>query len=69
VPALEGNWLRRFDEAFISKRKMQLDEFLDDLLTNNPGLQADCDMEAFLYQDEKSFKKWLNRTNYLKVVY
>jgi hypothetical protein len=48
---------------------MQLDEFLDDLLASNPSLINDADMQAFLYHDEKAYKKYLNRTNYLKVVY
>ena len=69
VPPLEGAWVRRYDEPFIKKRRMQLDEYLDDLLTMNPGLQDDFDMQAFLYNDEKTYKKYLNKTNYLKVVY
>lgn len=47
---------------------MQLDDYLDDLLTMNPGIESDFDMQAFLYDDEKSYKKYLNRPNYIKAV-
>ena len=66
---MESTWIRRYDDSFIKKRRLQLDEYLDDLLSLNPGLKDDFDMQAFLYFDEEKYKKYLNKTNYLKVVY
>ena len=51
VPILKGDWVRRFDEAYVKQRREQLDEYLDDLLTMNPEIKNHFDMQAFLYHD------------------
>ena len=51
MPILKGDWVRRFDEAYVKQRREQLDEYLDDLLTMNPEIKNHFDMQAFLYHD------------------
>jgi hypothetical protein len=68
IPNLDTSWVRRYNESFIKKRRLQLDEYLDDLLTMNPSLQHNFDMQAFLFYDNERYKKYLNKVNYFKVV-
>ena len=68
IPNLDSSWVRRYDENFIKKRRLQLDEYLDDLFTMHPNLIEDFDMQAFLYYDNEKYKKYLNKVNYFKFV-